>query len=371
MNQSDSFDDSGQVTNAAQLADALLAWYEREQRALPWRGERDPYRIWVSEVMLQQTQAATVIPYYQRFLARFPTLGDLAAAPLDAVLKAWEGLGYYARARNLHAAARRVMDEHGGQLPYAYVKLRRLPGLGDYTAGALASIAFGQPVPALDGNARRVLVRLFAITQDVRRGSGVRRLRQLAVSLMPAERPGDFNQALMELGATLCTPTSPQCLLCPLQDRCQGLARGLERQIPTPRPRLALPHYDVTAAVIRDAANRLLIAQRKSDAMLGGLWEFPGGKCRAGEALPDCLRRELREELGIEVEVGPLLLSLRHAYTHFRIRLHVYECRHLNGEPRALDCADWRWVRPEQLAEFAFPATDQKIVALLTGQGHS
>ena len=368
MNTPDSAEDLAQTASNRQLADVLLAWYDREQRALPWRGERDPYRIWVSEVMLQQTQATTVLPYYQRFLERFPTLSDLAAASLDAVLKAWEGLGYYARARNLHAAARQVMTEFGGRLPESYVKLRQLPGMGDYTAGALASIAFGQPVPALDGNARRVLARLFAITQDVRRGAGARRLRQLAAVLLPPERPGDFNQALMELGATICTPQTPRCPRCPWRGDCRALAQGIQQQLPLHQRRPALPHYDVTAAVIRDGADQLLIAQRKTEAMLGGLWEFPGGKCHPGEALADCLRRELREELGIEVEVGPLLTTLHHAYTHFRISLHVFECRHLAGEPQALDCADWRWVRPEQLSEFAFPATDQKIVTLLTTQ---
>ena len=350
----------------SRLRRLLLDWYERARRPLPWRGETDAYRVWLSEVMLQQTQAATVAAYYPRFLARFPTLAELAAAPLDQVLKAWEGLGYYARAHHLHAAARLVVAEHGGRLPAAYAALRRLPGMGDYTSGALASIAFGQPAPAVDGNARRVLARLFALTEDVRGGAGARRLRSLAAALVPADRPGDFNQALMELGATLCTPKAPQCERCPLQSDCQGYARRIHLSLPMRRPRRALPHYDVTAAVIRDGAGRLLIARRKARAMLGGLWEFPGGKCHPGEALADCLRRELREELGVEVEVGAPLAAIRHAYTHFRITLHVFDCRHLAGEPQALDCADWRWVRLEQLPDFAFPVTDQKIIRLLS-----
>jgi A/G-specific adenine glycosylase len=346
----------------AHLRSSLLAWYDRQRRDLPWRDEPDPYRVWVSEVMLQQTQVTTVIPYYERFLRRFPRLADLAAASLDEVLKVWEGLGYYARARHLHAAARRVMADYGGQLPANYASLRRLPGLGDYTAGALASIAFGERVPAVDGNVKRVLARLFAVSRPVGEGATARRLRAAAAELTPPDRPGDFNQALMELGATLCLPAAPRCLLCPVQAECAGLAQGIQESLPAKSPHRTLPHYDVTAGVIRRDDGCLLIAQRKPEAMLGGLWEFPGGKCRPGETLPDCLRREIREELDVEIEVGRQLTTIRHGYTHFRISLHVFECRYLRGEPQALDCADWRWVGPDRLADFAFPVTDQKII---------
>jgi A/G-specific adenine glycosylase len=345
----------------------LLEWYDRNRRQLPWRDISDPYRVWISEVMLQQTQVTTVLPYYERFLRRFPTLADLAAAPLDQVLKTWEGLGYYARARNLHAAAGQVMADHGGRLPASYADLRPLSGFGDYTAGAVASIAFGERVPAVDGNVKRVLARLLASTEDITRSGTARRLRAVAAALVPTDRPGDFNQALMELGATLCTPTSPRCLLCPVNSECEGLARGIHESLPVKAPPRQRPYYDVTAAVIRRDDGCLLIAQRKPEAMLGGLWEFPGGKCRPGESLPDCLRREIREELGVEIEVGQHLTTIRHGYTHFRISLHVFECRHLSGDVRALDCADWRWVRLAELGDFAFPVTDQKIIRMLAG----
>jgi A/G-specific adenine glycosylase len=349
----------------AGLRRGLLEWYDCHRRELPWRDELDPYRVWISEVMLQQTQVTTVAPYYERFLARFPTLADLAAAPLDDVLKAWEGLGYYARARNLHAAARQVMAEHNGRLPGSYAALRRLPGFGDYTAGAVASIAFEERVPAVDGNVKRVLARLFAVTEDVTRGATARRLRAIAAALVPRDRPGDFNQALMELGATLCVPAAPRCLLCPVREECQAQAQGIQDALPVKARRPERPHYDVTAAVVRAADGRLLIAQRKPDAMLGGLWEFPGGKCDPDETLPDCLRREICEELGLEIEVGRYLTTLEHGYTHFRITLHVFACRPLAGEPQALDCADWRWVRLDELDQFAFPATDRKIIEML------
>ncbi len=357
--------DSLTTDRIARLRTNLLDWYDQHKRPLPWRDEPDPYRVWISEVMLQQTQVATVVPYYERFLGRFPALADLAAASLDEVLKAWEGLGYYARARNLHAAACQLMAEYEGRLPESYADLRQLPGFGDYTAGAVASIAFGERMPAVDGNVKRVLARLFAITDDVSQSLAARRLRAIAADLVPADRPGDFNQAMMELGATLCTPASPRCLLCPVKSECRGLAQGIHESLPVKAPRPDRPHYDVTAAVIRRPDGCFLIAQRKADAMLGGLWEFPGGKCQPGEALPECLRREIREELGLEIEVGRHLTTIRHGYTHFRISLHAFECRHLGGEPQALDCADWRWVQPAQLKDFAFPVTDQKIMQVL------
>lgn len=353
---------SGRV---ARLRHILLHWYDHNQRDLPWRDETDPYRVWISEVMLQQTQVATVIPYYDRFLQCFPTLEDLAAAHLDDVLKVWEGLGYYARARYLHAAAHQVMTKHNGQLPDNYAALRQLPGFGDYTAGSVASIAFGKQVPAVDGNVKRVLARLFAVTDDVTRTSTNRHLRTIATDLVPPDRPGDFNQALIELGATLCKPTSPSCVQCPAQTECEGLAQGIHETLPVKKRRGRLPHYDVTAAVIQREDGYLLIAQRKTTAMLGGLWEFPGGKCQSDESLPDCLSREIREELGLEVEIGSQLTTIPHSYTHFRISLHVFMCRYLGGEPQALDCADWRWAQLADLGNFAFPVTDQKIIRLL------
>ncbi|MGQ9501843.1 MAG: A/G-specific adenine glycosylase [Anaerolineae bacterium] len=348
-----------------ELSEQLLRWYDAHRRALPWRDIRDPYSIWVSEVMLQQTQVSVVIPYYAAFLGRFPTLADLAAASLDEVLKVWEGLGYYARARNLHAAARRVVAEHGGRLPQRYAELRQLPGLGDYTAGAIASIAFGECVPAVDANARRVLIRLLAISEEATRPAMLRHLRKEAYKLLPCDRPGDFNQALMELGALICTPQSPRCAECPWRSDCQACALGIQETLPRRRARTLLPHMTVTAGVIRGADGRVLIAQRRPDAMLGGLWEFPGGKCQDGETLTECLRREVREELGVIIAVEHPLVTLRHRYTHSRITLHVFTCRLVAGEPRALACADWRWATLADLSAYAFPATDRKIVALL------
>jgi A/G-specific adenine glycosylase len=345
----------------APLRANLLAWYHAHKRDLPWRGERSAYRIWVSEVMLQQTQVLTVTPYYHAFVARFPTLADLAAASREEVLKAWEGLGYYNRAHNLHLAAGEVMEKHAGQVPERYIELRQLPGLGDYTAGAVASIAFGEAVPALDVNAKRVLARVFAIQTQLNLSPAVGQLKEIAAALVPPATPGDWNQALIELGATLCTPKSPNCAACPIQSFCQGFALGLQQSLPVKPARKPLPHYNVAAAVIREG-KQILIAQRPPGGMLGGLWEFPGGKQEAGETLPECLRREIQEELGIEIEVGELLVTVKHSYTHFKITLHAFECRRLEGEPQTLGVADWRWVTPEEFADLPFPRTDLKII---------
>ncbi len=347
-----------------EIAQHFLDWAASHLRDLPWRRTRDPYPVWVSEIMLQQTQVATVIPYYERFLARFPTLPDLAAAPLDDVLEVWAGLGYYARARNLHAAAREVVDKYGGEVPADREALLRLPGIGRYTVGAILSIAFGQDAPVLDGNVRRVLCRLFAVQENPRQPATAAYLWDLAAKLLPPGRAGRFNEAFMDLGATICTPHHPRCSECPLSDLCQAQRLGLQDQIPAPAPRRAIPHYDVTAGVIWQQ-DRFLIAQRPPDRLLGGLWEFPGGKCEPGESLEDCLKREIREELGVEIEVIAPLTVVRHAYTHFRITLHAFQCHLVSGQPRALGCPAWRWVRLEDLDGFAFPVTDRRIIAAL------
>ena len=347
---------------------ALLAWFARVRADLPWRHRDDPYAVWVSEVMLQQTQVATVVPYYKRFLARFPNVQALAAAPIDEVLRLWQGLGYYRRAHMLHRAAQIVVAEHGGQLPRDPRTLQKLPGVGRYTAGAVASLAYGVDTPALDGNVIRVLARLTDLADDVGRSATQRRLWALAEALLPHGRAAAWNEGLMELGRRVCTPKSPRCAECPLAEHCEARRRGTQAERPLKGRARKLPHYDVTAGVVRGADGRVLIARRPAEKMLGGLWEFPGGKREAGESLPECLRRELREELGIAVEVGEQIAALPHAYSHFRITLYVYECRLVRGEPQCLECADWAWARLDELDGYAFPATDRQIVALLRGE---
>jgi len=355
-----------QVTKTRRLPTSrLLRWAEKHLRDLPWRVEpRDPYRVWVSEIMLQQTQVSTVIPYFHRFTEHFPTVQVLAAAPLDSVLKRWEGLGYYARARHLHRAAREVVAEFDGRLPETVEELSKLPGIGRYTAGAIASIAFGHDAPVVDGNVKRVLCRIYAIRGDTRQPAIQKKLWTLAEANLPKGKAGRWNEAMMELGATICLPRSPRCDKCPLARVCRARELGIQDKLPTKATKKRLPHYDVTAAVICKRG-RVLIAQRPVGGMLGGLWEFPGGKREHGESLEECLRREIREELGIKIEVGQPVTQVEHTYTHFRITLHAFECRFVNGRPRAIQVADWRWVRFDELDDFAFAVTDHKIIQAL------
>jgi A/G-specific adenine glycosylase len=361
--------ETGTQTAIHALAQQLLTWYQRNQRDLPWRNTRDPYAITVSEFMLHQTRVQTALPYYARFLGLFPDWDTLAAASLDDVLKAWEGLGYYARARNLHALAKRVCSEHHGQLPASEGELLSLPGIGSYTAGAILSICFGQDVPAIDGNTRRVLCRLFHITDDPTRPPGKSRLRELATSLLPPGQAGAFNQALMDLGASVCTPRRPACAQCPWSEHCRARQLQIQESLPVRRPRKPLPHHDIAAGIIwRDGL--ILIAQRPPKGLLGGLWEFPGGKRESEESLQEALVREVREELGIKIQVGQLMDTVAHGYTHFRITLHAFHCRYVSGEPQSLGCAAWKWVTPQELDDYAFPAANRTIIATLRALDH-
>jgi len=342
----------------------LLRWYQSHHRNLPWRQTRNPYRIWISEVMLQQTQVDTVIPYYRKFLKRFPTLRSLARADLSAVLKVWEGLGYYARARHLHKAAKLLVTEYRGKLPDNYAHLRRLPGIGDYTAAAIASIVFSEPVAVLDGNARRVIARWIALRDDVSTAESQKLLTAAAQQNLDRRNPGDWNQAIMELGATVCLPRNPRCGECPVASSCEANRLSLQHLIPVKKLRKAIPHYQVTAAVL-EKNGRILIARRHEKGLLGGLWEFPGGKQEAGETLRAALKREMREELAIEVRVGKKMQEVEHSYSHFRITLHVFRCRLISGRPKPLSCAQIKWVKPRELNRYAFPRADRHVIEKL------
>ncbi|HOF18228.1 MAG TPA: A/G-specific adenine glycosylase [Phycisphaerae bacterium] len=343
----------------------LLDWYRRHCREMPWRQIRDPYAIWISEIMLQQTRVTAVVPYFRRFLERFPDAASLARARLDDVLKAWEGLGYYSRARNLHAAAKRVVADFGGALPRSVEQLRSLPGVGQYTAGAIASIAFGLDEPVLDGNVTRVLCRLLRVESDPRSGATVRGLWAAARRLVPRGKAGLFNQAMMDLGATVCTPRNPRCGACPLATPCRARAAGVQEQLPRKASRKPLPHHTVVCAIVR-RRGRILLGRRREEGLLGGLWEFPGGKVEPGESLPQALAREVREEVGLDIRVGERLAVVEHAYTHFRITLHAFDCRADNGRARALGCQRVRWVRPNELDQYAFPRANRRILQAIT-----
>ncbi len=346
----------------------LLEWYRRVRRDLPWRRTCDPYRIWISEIMLQQTRVDQALPYYDRFTARFPDADSLARADLDDVLRLWEGLGYYSRARNMHKAAKQIVEVHNGRFPDTYDEVISLQGIGPYTAAAIMSIAFGEPWPVVDGNVIRVISRLYGIGEDVRLSLTQKEIARHATALLDRSSPGDFNQAVMELGATVCTPASPDCSSCPFQLRCHAHKNGATGKYPYKSPAKKRPHHQIAVGVVRDERGRLLIARRPDNAMLGGLWEFPGGKQEDGEALPDTVRRELREELGVEAGVDQMpFQSVRHAYSHFTITLHAFHAtlEHGSAPPVAQNGEPIRWVAAEELVDYAFPKANRKITETL------
>lgn len=347
------------------FVERILAWFTEKKRDLPWRDTTNPYFIWVSEVMLQQTQVDTVIPFYHRFLSRFPTVESLAEASLQEVLKAWENMGYYARARHLHTAAREIASSMNGRVPSTYEELIGLPGIGSYTASAILSFAFGERRPAVDGNMRRVVCRLFSIQDSVDRPRTKKRILDLATDMISSADPACFNHAVMDLGAAVCTPRNPSCQVCPVQGVCLAFEQGNQEALPVTRKKKPTPHRHMTAGIIEDEQGRLLIIQRPNRGLLGGLWKFPGGLKDSKETLEQGLIRRVREELGIGIEVQGTLASVEHAYTHFRVTLHAFRCQWRTGKLKVLDCQDYQWSKPKDFSSFPFSKADRKIIALL------
>lgn len=371
MNQSGGFNDPSNGDKTLPdpaFSAALLKWYDEEDARMPWRGSRDPYRIWLSEVMLQQTRVATVEGYYQRFLERFPTIETLAAAPLDDVLKCWEGLGYYARARNLHRLAQQVVLESNGQFPSSAEALQQLPGIGRYTAAAIASIAFDQAVAVLDGNVIRVLSRLIDLPDEVSQPRIEQQLWDLAESQLPAERPGDYNQALMDLGRIVCVPRQPDCTHCPVQRFCLAFARNTQMMRPVKKKKAPLPTIRAAAAVIRNTEGKLLIVQRPAEGsakLLAGLWMLPGGNCEPEESFADCLRRSLRQSLGIEINVTEEMAAAQQTFTHFHLSLRAFACQMVSGVPQGAIGTNLAWAGEAEIAQYSMGKADRQIVNAL------
>jgi A/G-specific adenine glycosylase len=341
------------VTRA--LRQALLGWYGERQRDLPWRRTTDPYRIWVSEVMLQQTTVRVVGPFYEAFVGRFPDIRSLAAAGEEQVLAAWSGLGYYRRARNLHRAARHLVEHHAGEFPRALEAALAVPGVGLYTASAVLSIAYGLPLAVVDGNVRRVLARLFAL-----HGEGYRRQPawyERATELLDESRPGDWNQAVMELGATVCLPRKPACDICPLSSRCAALDQGLVDVLPEARPRRRPVDVSVAAALVEENG-RFLLVRRPQGRVLGRMWEVPQTSLESA-GLPD-LTRELADRHGLHVVPGPLRVRARHAITFRRIAADGYAAR-LAAPPPA-DTERVRWVHPDEIAALPVSSLTRKLI---------
>lgn len=341
----------------AAVAPRLLAWYGAHGRDLPWRHNRDPYRIWLSEIMLQQTTVAAVIPYYQRFLENFPGVRELAEAPLEKVIELWAGLGYYSRARNLHRAAQVVVYDFGGGFPSTVAELTTLPGIGRSTAGAIVSIAFNRPAPILDGNVRRVLVRLFAFQGDPRSPAAERSLWVWAEALTSRERPHDYAQAIMDLGATVCTPRDPACPACPLSDLCQAYRQGVQQQLPAARPRKSVPVRRQVALLV-ECNGRCLVRPRPAEGFLGGLWELPSADLRDGEASLAAAGR-LAAELGLAGD-RVTACRLRHPYSHFVLELELVRITGVSGG-RVTE-GGWEWRTLLQLARTPLHGAHRKAL---------
>lgn len=372
-----------ETRDAAALGAALLAWFDENRRDLPWRTDRTPYKVWVSEIMLQQTRVEAVVPYYYRFLAAFPTIDHLAAAPEADVLKVWEGLGYYSRARNLHKAAKEVRARYGGRLPPDAAELRTLPGIGAYTAGAIASIAFGEPTPAVDGNVLRVIARLVGVEDVITTAAARRRIEEQVAAMMPAERPGDMTEALMELGALVCLPRNPSCGRCPWRGDCVALAEGLVEELPRRPVRTPPKIVRGAVAVVESGGGAtppfVFVRRRPAEGLLAGMWEFPWvelGSEGAGSDRghpPDGVQGLLAEECGLPLQIVRRLPPVRHVFSHLEWRLDVFFCTlrdaGLTGLMRAgppgegASTVEERglWVEEEQLSQLPFGRAHRRI----------
>lgn len=350
--------------NIKQLRRCLADWYAVNRRELPWRKTDNPYHIWISEVMLQQTQVNSVLPFYRNFLRHFPDVHTLASAHPQDVLKAWEGLGYYARARNLHRAAAVIQKDHGGRIPDRWQALRKLPGVGDYIAAALLSIAFGQAYPAVDGNVKRVLARLFKIDAPVNQSGSYKIFQKTAARLLDARRPGLFNQSLMELGAMICRPTQPACERCPLQPLCRAHRDRQVGVFPRRLKKPPVPLFHIAVGVVFKN-RRVLITRRSTEGLLGGLWEFPGGKIKTGETAPAACIREIKEEVNLTVSIREHLARVKHAYSHFKIVMDVFCCDYVAGRVKLSGPAAFRWIRPAEIDRFPVPGANHKFIPKL------
>lgn len=346
---------------AVDLGQRLLTWYEKGKRDLPWRKTRDPYKIWVSEVMLQQTRVETVIPYWHRFIDKFPTLQALAYAPEEDVLKSWEGLGYYSRVRHLQAAVREVEEKYKGQIPDTYEEIAKLPGVGSYTAGAILSIAYDVDVPAVDGNVLRVLARLFLIEEDISRMRVRKDFETLAQFLIPPGRAASFNQALMELGATICIPKSPRCQQCPLQGLCKGYSEGVQGELPVKGKKKPPRPVNVIACIIR-TGEKALINKRPEKGLLAGMWEFPSGEKNESLTIEENIH-QITGKIGQPVHDFSFFAQVEHTFSHIHWSLSAYVCH--PGNPLVIETDEIRWVDLQQLDSYTFPVAYIKLIHAL------
>tara|TARA_B100000686_G_scaffold324891_1_gene381019 strand:- start:3181 stop:4266 length:1086 start_codon:yes stop_codon:yes gene_type:complete len=346
----------------------MLKWYRTKKRNLPWRKSDNPYHIWVSEIMLQQTQVKAVLPYYKNWLKIFPTVKALAKAREARVLKYWEGLGYYARARNFHRAAKIIVAKYQGKVPQTFDEIFKLPGIGRYTASAILSIAFNKKFPVLDGNVKRVISRWFCLEENGYGSTSEKRLWEKAEEVLSQRSPGNFNQAMMELGATVCNIGKPKCSICPVNKFCEAFLQRRQAEFPPPKVKRKFKKIDVSAAVIW-RKGKVYVQQRPRKGLMGSLWEFPGGKLEKGESPEECLVREIQEELGVNGNVEKKIMTIKHSYTQFRVTLHVFIYKIHCGQIKPNQCESWRWATPSSLKKLPFPSANIKIVRHIIENG--
>lgn len=349
--------------NGTSFTQNILEWYDANGRSLPWRETPEPYAVWVSEIMAQQTQIDRVIGYYERWMERFPDISSLASAHEEEVLKLWEGLGYYSRARNILKAAQRVENEYGGAFPQEFKSILQLPGVGEYTAGAISSIAFGLCEPAVDANVLRVFSRLMNVEQPVKERGAKARITEQVKKLIPRERPGDFNQAIMEFGALICSKR-PVCDECPVRSACKSYERGVVSKRPVlPEPKKIIKIDMATGVLVHDG--KVLIQKRKPDDVWPGLWEFPGGVIEEGETPDEALVREYMEEVELSIEPIGKITTVSYSYTRYRVTMHCYLCKLTNGEvPKPIfhEAVEGHFMLPKELFRFAFPAGHRRLI---------
>ncbi|HHY72009.1 MAG TPA: A/G-specific adenine glycosylase [Bacillus bacterium] len=345
-----------------QFQSDLIGWFMKEQRMLPWRKNKDPYKIWVSEVMLQQTRVETVIPYFNNFIEQFPTVEALATAEEEKVLKAWEGLGYYSRARNLQSAVKEVVAEYGGQVPNNPKTLSKLKGVGPYTQGAILSIAYDIPEPAVDGNVMRVLARILFIEDDISKVKTRKLFENVVRELISSKQPSEFNQGLMELGALICTPKSPSCLLCPVQEHCRAFHEGLQDELPFKTTKKAPKEVLMTALVLKNKAGQILVQKRPSEGLLANLWELPNQEMAQESIIGQVkqMKQFMKSEYRLDVEIGNPFMHLKHEFSHLIWKIAVY---HAFTDGKLPNSNSLRFVSSEEIAELPFPVPYKKIIS--------
>ncbi|MBN2096245.1 A/G-specific adenine glycosylase [Candidatus Peregrinibacteria bacterium] len=349
----------------SQIQKKLISWFQKNQRDLPWRKTYEPYAVWISEIMLQQTQVTTVLPYFKRWMGKLPTIQSVTEAKEDVILKLWEGLGYYSRARNLQKSARIITEQFNGHFPDQYDDILKLPGIGKYTAGAIASIAFNKPYPIVDGNVIRVLARLLNFKKNTRLPENVKKCWQRSEQLVSRTDARNLNQGMMELGAIICKPQNPDCFNCPLRKNCKAYEKKTMNLIPNRGEKLKKIPIKVAIAVIKKNG-KIFIQKRPHKALMAGLWEFPGGKVETGSPLK-AVHREVNEELGITIKNVKKIRQIKHGYTKFSVDLHCYSADFDKGKIKLNSAIDGKWVKPEQLKKYPFPAANVRLIADLMG----